>query len=45
MHIFVQERRMFLPKHAGGSGMGDKACKTSFFVVLVHRRASSFYLD
>ena len=31
MHIFVQERGMFLPKHAGGSGMGDRACKTSFF--------------
>ena len=31
MHIFVQERGMFLPKHAGGSGAGDRACKTSFF--------------
>ena len=31
MHIFVQERGMFLPKHPGGSGMGDRACKTSFF--------------
>ena len=45
MHIFVQELCMFLPKHADGSGMGDRACKTSFFGVLVHRGASSFYPD
>jgi hypothetical protein len=31
MHIFVEERGIFLPKHAGGRGMGDGACKTSFF--------------
>ena len=45
MHIFVQERRIFLPKQAAGSGMGDRACKTSFLGVLVHQGASSFYLD
>ena len=43
MHIFVKERGMFLPKHPGGSGMGDGACKTSFFGVLVRRRTYSFY--
>ena len=42
MHIFVKERGMFLHKHSGGSGMGDRACKTSFFGVLVRRRTSSF---
>jgi hypothetical protein len=36
---------MFFPKHAAGSVMGDKACKTSFLVVLVHQGASSFYPD
>jgi hypothetical protein len=35
MHIFAQERRMFLPKNAAGSGMGDRALKTSFFGVFV----------
>ena len=30
MHILIQERCMVLPKHAAGSGMGDRACKTSF---------------
>ena len=43
MHIFVKERGMFLPKHPGRSGMGDRACKTSFFWVLVRQRTSSFY--
>jgi hypothetical protein len=34
MHIFGQERGIFLPKQAGGSGMYESARKTSFFRVL-----------
>jgi hypothetical protein len=34
MHIFGHQRGIFLPKHAGGSGMGDSVRKTSFFGVL-----------
>ena len=45
MHIFFQEQRMFLPKHAAGIGMGNRACKTLFLGVLVHQGASSFYPD
>ena len=45
MHILVHELRMFLPKHAAGSGMGNRACKISFLGVLVHQGAPSFYPD
>src|SRR6187401_16282 len=33
MHSFVQEQHMCIDKNVGGSGMGDKPCKTASFWV------------
>ena len=45
MHSFVQKQHMCMAKNVGGSGMGDRPCKITFFGCSVYRRGSSFYAD